>query len=480
MKPVTVEEMRALEANSDYFGVSYGELMENAGRKAAESIIALYKKCNVLVVCGTGNNGGDGCVTARYLESAGYRVTVVLLGRVGSVKPGPALVNLEIVRGMDMPVIEADSASKVPKEAFEMCDIIVDAVLGTGFSGMPREPALTAIRYMNASRAEKISLDVPSGLDARTGKCGECVNAGLVITFYAPKKGLDRYKVEVADIGIPKKAFTHTGPGSLVGLKTRGDFSEKGGGGRVLIIGGGPYTGAPALAAMAAYRAGAEIVTVAAPKRAAGIIASFSPDLIVRPLSDSQAVVEEDVEQLKSLISRHHAVVIGMGLGRETETTRAIAKILPFCDRAVVDADALQAGMPLRGIVTPNMHEFSRIGGPELKPDDPDAPDIIREFSKDKNVVTVWKGRPAVISDGSGVRINSTGNPAMNVGGTGDVLAGIIGAFYCRNDAFKAACAAAFVSGAAGDMAFDDKGYGLVATDVIHWLPYAIKRYRPK
>jgi len=472
--------MRALEANADYFGVSYGELMENAGRKAAESIIALFKKCSVLVVCGTGNNGGDGFVTARYLENAGYRVTVILLGRVGSVKTGPALVNLEIARGMNMPVIEADTAVKIPKEAFLNCDLIVDAVLGTGFSGIPREPALTAIRCMNESPIRKVSLDIPSGLDAHTGEGEEHVDADLVITFYAPKKGLDRYKVEVADIGIPGKAFTHTGPGSLVGLKSRGDFMEKGGGGRVLIIGGGPYTGAPALAAMAAYRAGAEIVTVAAPKRAAGIIASFSPDLIVRPLSDSQIIGEEDVEQLKSLISRHHAVVIGMGLGKEPGIALAIAKILPACKKVVIDADALQAGMPLKGIITPNAHEFARISGNDMKPDDQAAQEKVREFSKEKGVVTVWKGRPAVISDGVDFKVNSTGNPAMNVGGTGDVLAGIIGAFYCRNDAYKAACAAAFVSGAAGDMAYDDKGIGLVATDVIHWLPYVIKKYRPK
>jgi NAD(P)H-hydrate epimerase len=478
LKPVTVEEMRALEANSDYFGVSYGELMENAGRKAAETIIALFKRCKVLVVCGTGNNGGDGFVTARLLENAGYKVIVILLGRVGDVKQGPALVNLEIIRGMNMPVLEADSEKKVPKQAFDTCDLIVDAILGTGFSGVPREPARTAIRYMNESPARIVCLDLPSGLDANTGECAECVRSSLVITFHAPKKGLERYKVEVVDIGIPKKAFTHTGPGDLIGLKSRGDFISKGDGGRVLVIGGGPYTGAPALAAMAAYRAGAEIVSVAAPKRAADIIASFSPDMIVWPTSDEHIIVEDDAEQLKSLIARHHTVVIGMGLGHEPETMSAIAKILPSCEKAVIDADAIQAGMPLHGIVTPNMREFGRISGQDLKSNDPGASGKVREFSAQRNVVTVWKGHPAIISDGTNVRTNSTGNPAMSVGGVGDVLAGIIGAFYCRNDAYKAACAATFISGAAGDMAFEDKGYGLIATDVIHWLPYAIKRYR--
>lgn len=479
LKPVTVEEMRTLEADADYFGVTRGMLMENAGRKAAESIIALQAKCQVLVVCGTGNNGGDGFVTARYLEKAGYGVSAVLLGRVGRVRPGPALVNLEILRGMGVPIVEAESPDAVPRGAFENCDLIVDAVLGTGLAGVPGEPARTAIRLMNASPAKKVSLDVPSGLDAHTGECAGCVDADLVVAFHAPKKGLDRFRAEVADIGIPEKAFTHTGPGVLACLRSRGDFPEKGGGGRVLVIGGGPYAGAPALAAMAAYRAGAEIVTIAAPRRAAGIIASYSPDLIVRPLGDDEAIVGGDVEPLKALAARHHAVVVGVGLGRAAESLEAVARVLPSCPRPVIDADALQAGMPLRGIVTPSVHEFARIGGRDLMPGDPDAAGPVRSFSREMGVVTVWKGRPAVISDGEAVRINSTGNPGMAVGGAGDVLAGVIGAFYCRNGAFEAACAGAFLSGAAGDLAFGDLGFGLVATDIVRRLPLALKKYRP-
>ncbi len=480
LKYVTIEEMRALEANADYFGVTYGMLMENAGRKAAESIIARYPSCRVLVACGTGNNGGDGFVVARLLEDAGYRVRVILLGRPFQVKTGPAFVNLEIVRGMNIPLVEADAPDKVPKEEFEDCDLIVDAVLGTGVAGPPREPARTAIRYINESPAKKISLDLPSGLDASTGDCRECVRADAVITFHAPKKGLERYRVEVADIGMPKKALTHTGPGELIGLKSRGDFTHKGGGGRLLIIGGGPYTGAPALAALAAYRSGAEIVSVAAPQRAADIVASFAPDLIVWPTTGRHTIVEEDVGLLKPLIERHHAVVIGMGMGHEPETLRAVAKIIELCDRVVVDADALQPGIPLRGIVTPNPKEFGRLAGEDVGPQDGKAQDLVRQFAAKNNVVTLWKGRPAVISDGENVKLNSTGNPGMAVGGVGDVLAGVVGAFYCRNPGYQAACAAAFVCGAAGDMAFEDKGYGLMASDVLGQLPFAIKKYWPR
>ncbi|WP_254591211.1 NAD(P)H-hydrate dehydratase [Methanocella conradii] len=476
---MTVEEMRALEANSDYFGVTYGMLMENAGRKAAESIIASYKKCMVLVVCGTGNNGGDGAVVARLLANAGYNVMVILLGRVGQVKHGPALINLEIVRGMDIPVIEAATPGQIPEEAFAECDLIVDAILGTGFHGTPREPARTAIRLINESKAHKVSLDLPSGLDANTGECVECVCPDLVIAFHAPKKGLERYRVEVVDIGIPEKALTHIGPGDLIGLKTRGDFVEKGGGGRLLVIGGGPYTGAPTFTALAAYRSGAEIVTVAAPRRAANIIASFSPDLIVRPLSHEDVLVTEDVPMLKKLIERHHAVAVGMGLGREPETLAAVKEILPLCERVVIDADALQPDMPLHGIITPNVHEFERLSGEHLGPHD-DAAEIVKAFSAKNGLVTLWKGSPAVVSDGNMVKVNSTGNPGMAVGGAGDVLAGIVGAFYCRNPAYKSACAAAFISGTAGDMAFEDKGYGMMASDMLNMIPYAVKKYWPR
>lgn len=475
---VTVDEMRGLEANSDYFGVSYGELMENAGRKAAESIIAMCKHGRVLVACGTGNNGGDGFVIARFMAQAGYGVLVVIVGKAINVKPGPAVTNLDIIKSMGIPVIEVDSPDKISREAFDEFDIIVDAIFGTGSHGVPREPAKTIIKYINESHARKISLDIPSGLDASTGLCVECVRPDMVITFHAPKIGLERYHFEVVDIGIPKKAVTHIGPGDLIGLKSRGDFSDKGGGGRLLIIGGGPYTGAPAFAALAAYRSGAEIVSVAAPQRAADIIASFSPDLIVWPLSDRDRVVEADVEQLKALIARHQAVVIGMGLGRDPETLAAVAKILPLCGRAVIDADALQKGMDLHGIITPNVHEFNRLSGEQVEPNDPSAPEKVKRFSADANVVTLWKGSPAVVSDGSNVKVNSTGNPGMSVGGVGDVLAGVTGAFYCRNPAFQAACASAFITGAAGDMAFEDKGYGLIASDVLNMIPYAMKKYR--
>lgn len=475
---ITVERMQALEANADYFGVTYGELMENAGRKAAESIAALYKPCMVLVVCGTGNNGGDGFVVARLLAQAGYSILVLLLGNSSDVKQGPASVNMEIVHNMGISILEITDPKRLTPELFDSCDVIVDAILGTGARGAPREPAKTAIRYINQSHAHKVSIDMPSGLDAWTGECYDCVRPDLVVTFYAPKKGLERFNVDVVDIGIPPKAMTHVGPGELIGLKSRGDFDEKGEGGRVLVIGGGPYSGAPAFAALAAYRSGAEIVTIAAPKRAANIAASFAPDLIVRPLSQEEIIVDEDIQVLEPLIRRHHVVIIGMGTGHAPATLSALCKAIALCDRVVIDADALQPDVPLHGIITPNVKEFARISCEDIGPRSDQALEAVKKFSAERGLVTLWKGSPAVISDGDRVKVNSTGNPGMSVGGVGDVLAGVTGAFYCQNEGFNAACAAAFICGAAGDMAFRDKGIGLMASDVLGRIPHAIKKYR--
>jgi len=472
---VTVEEMRALEANADYFGVGYGTLMENAGKKVADLIIALYGHRKVLVVCGKGNNGGDGFVAARHLAVAGCPVSALLLGRASEVKKGPAVENLFKLRMAKVDILEIEAPEMLVQELFDSCDIVVDAILGTGSIGKPRDLAARAIGLINGSPAIKVSVDIPSGLDCHTGKCEVCVKPDLVVTFHALKRGLEHYNTEVVSIGIPDQASEFVGPGDLQKVKARGDFPHKGQSGRVLVIGGGPYVGAPALSAMAALRTGADVVTLAAPRRVADIAASYSPNLITVPLTDLHKIVNADVDLLRPLINRHDVVVIGMGAGHDPDTLQAIREVLLLSDKTVMDADALQSDMPLKGIVTPHQGEFRRISGAEVTGDGAEA---ARAFSTSRNVVTLLKGRVDVITDGKLLKRNSTGNPGMTVGGTGDVLAGITGALFCVNPAFEAAAAAAFISGAAGDMAFREKGYGLLATDVVYCIPYVMKEYR--
>lgn len=475
MDYITVDEMRALEANADYFGVSYGQMMENAGSAVADRIMARYRPCRTLVVCGKGNNGGDGFVAARRLAQNGFAVTVLLLGRPADVRMGPAAENLKMLSGMGIEVAGAPSEGLLQPEAFEGYGLIVDAILGTGSRGAPRGLERKAIELVNGSLAARVSVDVPSGLDCFAGSCEACVKPDLVVTFHAPKKGLERFVYEVADIGIPERARKYVGPGDLQRIRTRGDCPHKGDCGRVLVIGGGPYTGAPALAALAALRAGAGWVTVASPQRAADVIASFSPDLITVPLSGRHKIVPADVGIVAPLIAGHDVAVIGNGAGRDPETLGALAGMLRLCDKAVVDADALQPDMPLRGIITPHCGEFRRISGRECPGEGLEQ--SVREFSAAREVVTLLKARDNIISDGRRTRLNGTGNAGMAVGGTGDVLAGITGAFYCRNGAFDAAAAAAFVGGAAGDAVLEDKGYWMTATDVIERIPYVMMRH---
>jgi NAD(P)H-hydrate epimerase len=291
----------------------------------------------------------------------------------------------------------------IRKDVFEACDLIVDAILGTGSRGTPRGLERRAIDLINGSRAAKVSIDVPSGLDCDTGVCSGCVLPDLVVTFHAPKKGVEMYNYVVADIGIPEKAYLYVGPGDLANIRTRGDCAHKGACGRVLVVGGGPYTGAPALVAMAALRAGAGWVTVAAPQRAADIVASFSPDLITVPLVDQHKIVMADVDRVARLIGKHDVVVVGNGAGRDMETKAALAQIIRLCEKVVIDADAIQPDMPLRGIITPHPGEFARVGGTDM--DDLDTRPAVVKFSARHGVVTLLKSKVNVISDGRRVRL---------------------------------------------------------------------------
>ncbi|MDD1757146.1 MAG: NAD(P)H-hydrate dehydratase, partial [Methanotrichaceae archaeon] len=298
----------------------------------------------------------------------------------------------------------------------------------------------------------------------------------LTVTFHRPKLGLPG-EVKVLDIGIPAEAEFFVGPGDLWLIGKRSKDAHKGDNGRILVIGGGPYTGAPALTAMAALRAGADIATVATPKSASDTIASFSPNLIVRELKGDH-LNPNDLDVLKDLIPRHDVVVIGMGLGRDPETKTALSQILPLCDKTVIDADALLPGLPLKGIITPHAGEFkrlSRISLPEINDSHyEERIDPLKRYAKEKGLVILLKGRVDLITDGEIVRGNTTGNPGMTVGGTGDVLAGVTAAFYSRTSALRAAVASAFVNGRAGDFVYADKDYGMVATDLIEKIPDAM------
>jgi len=464
MTIISVEEMTAVDTNCSYFGLLPLQLMENAGAATARAVMAQAKGKRIAIVAGRGNNGGDAFVAARHLK--GFEVTVYLLGRSRDIATQEAKRNWEILErlGYDLRTIMDSSDLSLGE-----CDLIIDAIFGTGVRGSVKGLEAQAIDAINSSGKTVISVDVPSGLGTN-----KAVRADTTVTFHRQKPDMTG-NVIVADIGIPQAAEFFVGEGDLWLMGRRALESHKGDSGRILVIGGGPYTGAPTLSAMAALRAGADIVTVAAPKAAARTISGYSPNLIVQELSGDH-LCPEDLIILKEQIARHDVVVMGMGLGRHAETTAALADIIPLCKKTVIDADALQPDLPLRGIVTPHAGEFRRISNVALVDlDYRERVEPLKEYARERGLVVLLKGKVDLISDGEVVRANTTGNPGMTVGGTGDVLAGITAAFYARTTALRAATAAAFVNGRAGDLVYPEKDFGMVATDVIEKIPLAMR-----
>ena len=487
MDAITSSRMAAIDANCEYLGIKRLQLMENAGASVAGAVKDKIATGKIIIMAGRGNNGGDAFVAARHLGN--YDTTVILIGKKDELRTPEAKHNWNALERTSIPLIQATDSSMLPGSLIENADIIIDGIFGTGIKGNIREPESTAIDMINESDAYVISVDVPSGFDLDGGEFDKAVKADLTLTFHKMKVGLlsegaDKYtgEVRVVDIGVPREAEFFIGPGDIQPFLKRPPSSHKGDAGRVLIIGGGAYSGAPALAALGALRAGADIVTVAAPKNVSGIIASFSPNLIVRPLS-SDILVEGDVPLISELIKKHDVAVMGMGLGTADSTLAAIRKIVPLCSKAVIDADALGPFLlPLLHkniIVTPHAGEMKRLSGADVPKDEKEKTEFIRRFARDNNVTVLLKGAVDFISDGTEVRASRTGNAGMTVGGTGDVLAGLTGALFAKHGALESASAAAFINGAAGDMAFTEFGYGLLATDVIDYIPKVMYERNP-
>ena len=500
--------MAALDENCKFFGLSPLQLMENAGAGVANEIKKRFEgkeeKVKITIIAGKGNNGGDAFAAARHLH--GFDVKIVLIGSSKDLRTEETSRNWRILKASEYKIEEITDSSelKTRKNLITSSEVIIDAIFGTGVRGKIREPEATAIDLINDAKANSnsafiVAVDIPSGLDPDTGEAEKAVRANLTVTFHKAKKGLLKRDAEdyigelvVADIGIPEGMERLAGPGDVRMVVKRKPSSHKGDNGRVLIVGGGPFFGAPALAALASLHAGADWVTIAAPKSVSSIISSLSPNLIVQPLS-SEILVEKDVPTVSNLIKKHDVVVIGMGLGAEEETKRAARLIIEdeANKKVVVDADGFYGlHLPLEVedklvIVTPHAGEFSKMlrgegRSAKVHPEDliEERIKFVKEFSLANKVVTLMKGPTDIVSDGVRVKINKKGNAGMTVGGTGDVLAGVTGAFFAIvDDPFKAATAAAFVNGTAGDIAFENKGYGLLATDVMENIPRVMKDF---
>jgi NAD(P)H-hydrate epimerase len=472
---ISAREMAVVDENAAALGVPRKQLMESSGNAVARTVRNLVDPgASLAVVCGRGNNGGDAMVAARFLDE--YDQTIHLLGR-------PETISTEISRENWHALQRSEYDTRVVTDSTALDlddpDLVVDAMLGTGVTGSLREPEATAARVMNEADAPVLSVDVPSGMDVDTGDApGTAVEADHVVTFYDAKPGLEDLAatVRIERIGIPAAAAEFVERGDLLRLSRDAD-AHKGDFGEVLVVGGGPYTGAPALAGRAAFRAGADLVRIACPESVADEIQGYSESYILRPY-DPDRFAPPVVDDVLQLADEHDCVVLGPGLGDAGETLEAVAECLRSYDgRAVVDADALQVVPEVETdatlVCTPHQGELAAMGG-GTSDDWRERRDLVESFAADLGQTVLAKGKYDVISDGDRTRVNRTGNPGMTVGGTGDVLAGATAALACTLDPHPAASLGAYANGRAGDLVVEDQGYGLTARQLADELPHAL------
>jgi len=453
----SADEMRAVEARYPGYPETAPELMERAGAEAARVAQVVFPAAaRWTVVCGGGSNGGDGRIMARHLESAGKDVKLV-----------------------DAKAGEADLGEPV---------VIVDALFGTGFSGIPRDGAAELIARINASPAGVFAIDLPSGVDASTGEvAGAAVNAAATVTFHGPKAGLviapGRFHagtVHVADIGLEQaETSLRLATAELlrsVPLRSEGD--NKYTAGHVLVVGGSRgLTGAPSLAALAAMRADAGYVTVAAPASSLPVLEKRLLEAVKRPLAeDDGTVAASAAETVLELARRASALAIGPGLGRGTGPKELVRRVLAEVELpAVVDADALFELEPAEWagprVLTPHEGELARLLGRASAEIAAHRLSSVREAADRFGCVVLLKGADTLVAaPGAGVIVVSLGLPSLATAGTGDVLTGIVAAFLAKGLEPQRAAAAAAVAQQLAAVEATQRA-GLVASDLIDALP---------
>jgi hydroxyethylthiazole kinase-like uncharacterized protein yjeF len=521
MKIVTSAEMRSIDrVAGERFGVPSLTLMENAGSAVAEFALNSYPHAKTFgVICGKGNNGGDGFVVARKLQQAGREVRLLLLADPAELN-GDAATNfgrLQKNSASRENASEKTNGSLVIfnawgepafREIFS-CDVLIDAILGSGFRPPVGGVYAEAIAKINAATAPVIAVDIPSGADAEVmgDQTGAVARADAILTFTAPRPAhifgnLTTGPVVIAEIGSPPEAIeselhlqviTSKEIAQLVTPRPRD--SNKGMYGHVLVAGGSlGKTGAAAMAGFSALRAGAGLVTVAAPKSTLGIIAGYHPELMTEPLNETDAgsIAKEALEEFNRLSEGKTVLAIGPGISRHPSTAEFVRKIVTKSRTPIVlDADGLNAfegqahelnGSKRTLVLTPHPGEMARLTGLSTAAIQRDRINVARSFAREQQLVSVLKGDRTIIANPEGETwVNTTGNPGMATGGTGDILTGIIAGMIAQNPkrAFLAVLAAVYLHGLAGDIAVESTGeQSLVATDLITAVPEAFRRLR--
>lgn len=507
MKILTAEMTRMTEERAVALGMDWMRLMENAGSAAATVIKKQFavEKLRVCVVCGKGNNGGDGFVVARKLSEAGADVSVVLGS--GHPKTPDALENYRRAADMGIPVFDYINATVQSLNRLRECQLVVDAIFGIGFSGVPGGSEEALIGFINSLDVPVVSLDLPSGVVCDSGKFGGvCVNADITITFSTLKPCHVSYpaagkcgRVTAVGIGMPDSVFEEVSADmrtidradvDMVCARRRPD-SHKGDFGRPLLIcGSSGMAGAAGMAAKAALRSGAGIVNLAVPKGIYSILAAGIYEAVFTQLDQAEdgGISFSAIPQIKEKLENATSVLIGPGLGRGGDMPRVVEKVVESADcPVIIDADginALQGGIDIirsaraEIVMTPHPGEMARFLGRTVDEVESDRIATAREVASLTGAVVVLKGaRTVVAAPNSLVYINVTGNAGMATGGSGDMLSGMIAAFLGRGfSAETAACAGVYFHGLAGDKAAEDlTETAMLPSDMIERLPFVFK-----
>jgi hydroxyethylthiazole kinase-like uncharacterized protein yjeF len=509
MKITTAAEMRAIDQlTAEQFGVSSLTLMENAGTAVARFLLAKYPRAHrITIVCGKGNNGGDGFVAARKLGDEGRRSTVLLLCDPAELK-GDAAQMFRMMPKAPLVIKSAEELKSEPVQAALKSDVIVDAILGTGFrppvSGLYAE----AIQAINASGQPVLAVDIPSGADADLMSRTETLRARAdhVVTFTAPRAAhvfgeLTRGETLVSPIGSPDEAIRSSLNLHVISprdcapvLADRDPEGHKGTYGHVLTIGGAVgKAGAAAMAGITALRSGAGLSTVATPESILATVAGFSPEIMTEPLEDRGdgriTPLSYGYGRIDAVLQGKDVVALGPGIGRHAATVQFVQSFVADCKLPlIIDADGLNAfeghSEKLNGakrplILTPHPGEMSRLTGLPVADIQKDRISVARSFAAEHACILVLKGHRTLIAlpDGT-VWVNVTGNPGMATGGAGDVLTGMIAGLVAQtSDVPMAVRAAVYLHGLAGDVAREKMGEpSLIAGDLIVNLPEAFRR----
>lgn len=451
-------EVKRADRNYWYFFGDLYTLMLNAGTEVAKVTEEEFGMENrVLVICGRGNNGGDGLVAASALSDHN-EVAVAVIGGIDNMKTSESRRAARAYSGRVVEVDELDTEIRAS-------DIIIDAMLGSGITGSPRDPYPHIVEAMNSSGKKIVSVDVPTGLG-----WDRPVKPDVTVTFTDVKDGMTEEnsgKISVRDIGLPEKVFSHNGPGNFAFYSLPGRDSHKGMNGTVALVSGWTYYGSAAICGKGASRSGADLVRIYTAEDKVPVLSTYGPDLIVKKV-DRNSLSE---------IRKNDSVVIGPGLGRDQDMDDVVSSLKDYRGTLILDAEGLQLLGVLRRecphaaiIITPHKGEFRELAGNE--PSQENA----RAFAGNNSCTVLLKGSTDIVTDGTRTRYTEGGNPRMTMGGTGDLLAGIAASVSARvEDPFEAACLASFICKRAGELAFRQNSYWYDINDMLGMLPEVMK-----